>query len=462
MSSHREAPGISKDPVADNTDLYAFVSPDLPNTVTIIANFIPLEAPASGPNFWEFGDDVLYEIHIDNDADALAEITYQFRFTTTLQNPNTFLYNTGPIGSNTDPNFNRRQTYSVTRVRASEPNSVGTVLGSNLSCPPVNVGVRSISNYGALANAAIYNLPSGETVFAGQRIEGFYVDLGSIFDLAALRPFNSAHLIHPPNNAPGVNATANVNVHSIAIQIPKTMLTPDGSNPSNQADQKSVIGVWATASRYKTLVRGDNTELGPWVQVSRLGNPLFNEVLVPMSKKDAWNLAPPSADSNYASGVTHPELQGLLPVLYPGVFPNLAAYSKPRADLAAIFLTGIPTGVVSGFQNYTGSTQADLLRLNMAIAPTTSNPNPLGVVGGDLAGWPNGRRVIDDVATVAIRGVAGVTIPLVDPSYTPDGAASAVSDFMSSQVQTIVTSNRYLNVFPYLGLPLDGYDVPAA
>jgi hypothetical protein len=189
---------------------------------------------------------------------------------------------------------------------------------------------------------------------------------------------------------------------------------------------------------------------GPWEQVSRLANPLFNEVLVPMAEKDLWNRVPPTDDHEFAQYVNKPELQGLLPVLYPGVFPHLAKYKKPRADLHAILLTGIPSGVVSGFQNYTGAVEADLLRLNLAIKPT-KNPNALGVVGGDLAGFPNGRRPEDDVVTIELRAIAGLTIPLVDPSYKPDGAASVVTDGTKN------TNDALLGHFPYLGLPGGGY-----
>ena len=178
--------------------------------------------------------------------------------------------------------------------------------------------------------------------------------------------------------------------------------------------------------------------------------PLFNEVIVPMADKDHWNAVPPSLDHAFAKYVSKPELAGLLPVLYPGVFPHLAAYTKPRADLLAILLTGIPTGVVSGFQNYTGTTQADMLRLNVAVPPA-SNPNSLGLLAGDPAGFPNGRRVTDDVTTVELRAIAGLTIPLVDPSFTTDGAASLVTD------GTTNTNSAYLTRFPYLGTPAGGY-----
>ena len=452
MSSHREAPSISKDPVADSTDLYAFVSPDHPDTVTLIANYIPLEVPAGGPNFYEFGDDVLYEIKIDNDADASENITYGLRFTTVLRNPNTFLYNTGPIGRLDSANWNRRQFYSVERV----VNGKSTVLGEGLACPPVNIGPRSTPNYAALAQAAVHTLPGGVKVFAGQRREGFFVDLGSIFDLGDLRPFQSLHLLPSPDAA-GVDTLKNSNVHTIAIQVPKTQLARGGFDPTIVADARSVIGVWTSASRQKVQILKDERKIesGPWVQVSRLGNPLVNEVIIPMAQKDRWNSTQPYADSEFLGYVANPELAGLLPVLYPGVFPNLAAYSKPRADLEAILLTGIPSGVVTGFQNFTGTTPADMLRLNMAIPPSAT-PNPIGLVAGDAAGFPNGRRVFDDVTTIEIRAIAGVTIPLVDPTFTRDAAASAVTDGITPG------TDRYINEFPYLGVPLDGYHVPAS
>jgi hypothetical protein len=455
MSSHREAPAISRDPVADNTDTYAFVSPDDPSTVTIIANYLPLEAPFGGPNFFEFGDDVRYEIHIDNDADGQPEITYEFEFETEVRNPNTFLYNTGPIESIGSANWNRRQFYSVTRVKGGKRK----VLASHLACPPCNIGPASTPDYDTLASQAVHSIDGGHTVFAGQRLEGFYVDLGAIFDLGDLRPFQNLH-IAAMAKAPGVNATNDFGVHSIALKIPKHELTSDGSTPTNAMKQRAVIGVWAAASRRHALIReagtGLNHEAGQWVQVSRLGNPRFNEVIVPMGKKDLWNSLPAAADGQFLKYVQHPELASLLPVLYPGVFPKLAGLSAPRADLVAILLTGIPSGIVPGFQNFTGSHYADQLRLNMAIPPTR-DPNALGLIGGDAAGFPNGRRVFDDVVTVELRAIAGATYPLVNKRYTPDAAASLVTDGLKRN------STRYLSRFPYLGTPQGGYQtVPLA
>jgi Domain of unknown function (DUF4331) len=464
MSSHREAPEISKDPVADSSDLYAFVSPDHPDTVTLIANYVPLQLPASGPNFFEFGDDVLYEIHVDSNGDGRPDLTYQFRFRTELRNDKTFLYNTGPIESLDSENWNRRQFYSVTKVDA---HGKSTVLASKLPCPPCNVGPLSIPDYGKLAADAVHKLKSGEKVFAGQRADAFFVDLGAIFDLGTLRPFEDKHLIGKtlfkgPGDA--VNATNGLNVHSIAVQVPTHLVRRDGTKKVRGRDPGAVIGVWTSASRRQVQVRhgdkkNEDIEVGPQVQVSRLGNPLFNEVIVPMSQKDLWNSLPPSEDKRFAGFVSQPELAGLLPVLYPGLFDNLAALNKaktPRADLLAILLTGIPDGIVPEFQNNTGDIQADMLRLNTAIPPAKKE-NAFGVIGGDVAGFPNGRRIADDVVSISLRAIAGATVPLVDETFKADAAATAVEQGLSIKD----VKAKPLAHFPYLPLPFDGFNNPS-
>jgi len=461
MSSHREAPGILKDPVADNTDVYAWVTEN--DTVTIITSYVPVEAPAGGPNFYEFGSDVLYEMHIDNNGDGIAEVKYQFRFESKNFNQNTFLYNTGPITRLDDNTWNRRQFYTVTKLkrrssrrgqlRYSEEFKV-----SGIPCPPCNVGPRSTPNYAALAARAVKDLGNGNKVFAGQRAESFFVDLGSVFDLGTLRPFQDLHLISTPKGT-GVDAIEKVNVHSIVLQVPIKDLTADGSTPRDPLSPKSVIGVWGSASRQTGLYRahGRRHSSGDWRQVSRLGNPLFNEVIVPLARKNEWNSKTPAQDADFEQYVNQPELAKLLPVLYPrNTFPNLKAYTQDRKDLNAILLTGIPKEVgIAGFQNFTGPTKADMLRLNVAIPPSP-NPNRLGLVGGDKAGFPNGRRLTDDVVTVELRAVAGITIPLVDPTFTPDGAANVIED------GTFPPVRQFLDQFPYIGTPYSGYDVPAA
>ena len=460
MSSHREAPAISKDPVADSADLYAFVSPDRTDHVTLIANYVPLQLPSGGPNFFEFGDDVLYEIHVANSGAASADITYQFRFTTEVEDPGTFLYNTGQITSLSSRNWNRKQFYSVTRIDKNGTHN----LAARLPCAPCNVGTHSIPDINKLSHEAVRTLASGETVYCGQRADAFYVDLGSIFDLGDLRPFENYFLL-PGSPRPGVNALAGTNVHTIAIQVPIQRLTSDGSRPTNYKDSRATIGVHTSASRQKASVIGSGST-GPFVQVSRLGNPLVNEVIIPMGEKDYWNGQAPGGDSQFSKYVAHPGLADLLPTLYPKAFPHLKQLNDSgasRADLEAILLTGLPDGVVPGFQNYTGSTQADLLRLNVAVKPSKS-PSLLGLLGGDPAGFPNGRRVFDDVTSIELRAVAGVTYALVDKSYKPDAAAGLLYDVVDPAKTTEAGLARIgvslLDRFPYLTPGWNGFGHP--
>src|SRR6201996_6477456 len=323
MSSHKEAPGIVNDAAADNTDVYAFVSPDDASTVTLIANFVPLEDPDGGPNFFEFGDDVLYQIHVTKPGTVEPNITFQFRFRTEVRNENTFLYNTGPITSLDSANWNRRQFFSMDMVDKHGSHRWVT----NGACPPCNIGPGSTPDYAALAEAAVTRTPDGGKVLAGQRAEGFSVDIGAIFDLGDLRPFQKLNAFNKMPAAPGINSTAAKNIHSIVLQVPKSVLSPKFTGPT---DPRATIGVYASASRQKTRLYntpgpGKVTNVGPFTQISRQANPLFNEVLIPLGKKDLFNSEEPQNDSQFADRVAHPELSSLLPVLYPGVFPHLAA-----------------------------------------------------------------------------------------------------------------------------------------
>src|SRR2546430_1687946 len=399
-SSHREAPLISEDPVADDTDVYVFVSPDRPDTVTMIGNWIPLEEPAGGPNFYKFGQDVRYQFKIDNNGDAVPDIIYEFRFTTQVLNSKTFLYNTGPITSLDDTHFNVRQTYSVARIDHGQRQ----VVASGLSTPPDNIGPRSTPSYDALAAAAVHTLDKdgGAKVFAGQRDDPFFVDLGSVFDLAGLRPFNQAHLVKQPK-ASGVDGVGGYNVHSIALQVPIDRLTANGQKPSGPNDPNAVLGIWSQTERRKTKVLGkagaQPKTSGDWVSVSRLGAPLVNEVVIPLGQKDRFNASVPAKDAQFLSFVQNPEPAQLIPVLYPGVTVPPA----PRSDLVSSFLTDIP-----GLNMVPGGKPAEYLRLNMAIPPSP-HPRPLGALAGDTAALPNGRRPADDVTDIALRALAGAT-----------------------------------------------------
>jgi hypothetical protein len=256
-------------------------------------------------------------------------------------------------------------------------------------------------------------------------------------------------------------------VHTIAMQIPITQLTLKGIRPTRVSSPSATIGVWGASYRRKMRIMADqnqpSAEAGPWVQVSRLGNPLFNTVLVGQGNKDRWNRSAPSGDSMFASGVTHPELAGLLSRNYPGVFPELAklvASKRARADLAAMLLTGIPSGRVAGFQNHTGTRQSDMLRLNVAVPPTAS-PNPLGLFAGDHAGYPNGRRVGDDVVTILLRAIAGADYQRFVKSFTPDPAATQLTQGVPVPSTGAPGTARFMPAFPYLGIPNDGYNTPA-
>lgn len=410
-SSHREAPGITEDPVADLTDLYGFVSPDKADSTTFIMNVSPFALPAGGPNFHRFGDDVLYEFKVDNNGDAVEDLTYQFRFKTTTRNPGTFLYNTNQVTSLDDPDLNVVQTYSVTEVKRR---GARTVIASNVQAAPANVGPRSMPNYDALANAAVRTTPDGIKVFAGPRDDPFFADLGAIFDLGGLRPFNEAHLIKQPKEA-GRDYLAGFNVNTIAIQIPNARLVA-GDDP--------VVGLWSTTSR--RVGAGES-----WRQVARLGQPLVNEVVVPLGAKDLFNRSHPSKDTQFAGAVLKPELAGLIPVLYPGVKVPTEVKTGlglgGREDIATIFLTGI-----KGVNQPKKVTPSEMLRINTSTK----------------SGFPNGRLLTDDVVDVAIRALAGATDFSPEFKISPNNALGDGVD---------ANDKPALSTFPYVPAPNQGY-----
>ncbi len=458
-SSHREAPLISKDPSVDPTDVYAFVSPDNAAMVTLIANWIPFEEPAGGPNFYHFDESDLarYWIKVDNDGDAICDIGFLFTFTTAIQNPNTFLYNVGPIGSLSDPNYNYRMTYDV--VRYDGPGATDcasgstTTLATGKTMPPDYVGKRSTKPYPPLRTAAIYGLTGGGSVFVGQRDDPFFVDIGSIFDLAGLRPFNPAHVI-PLKATTGKDNVAGFNTHTTALQLPKTALVT-GACDGTAGDTDCVIGVWATSERAATITRSfsDETGSGGWVQVGRLGNPLVNEAVMPLALKDAFNGLDPSSDFAlytdpgpvgvlFNKSVLTPELGILIPVLYPGV----TVPPPPRTDIQTVFLTGIP-----GVNEMTaGYTPAEYLRLNTGIAPTAGicAGKRMGVLAGDAGGFPNGRRLEDDVTDAALRVVAGGYVLTPPFNIAPNNKLSDGVNY---------NDRLCLDSFPYMADPWSGY-----
>jgi hypothetical protein len=408
-SSHREAPLISEDPSADNTDTYAFRSPDAPDTVTIISNYIPGEDPAAGPNWYTFSPSARYVIYADKNGDGKPDITWRFRFKNRA--PVAFLQNT-------------QQEYTVTRLDGKS----SRVVGSGLLTPPDNIGPRSTPGYHALAMAGIHDLNDGSKVFAGQRDDGFFGDIGAAFDLVAIRSGTGA-------SGGGKDFFAGYAVHTVSLQVPLSQLDNGGNH---------VVGVWSASERPVTKVtlaksRGRKvlqTTTG-WKQVSRLGEPLINELLIPTELKDKWNASTPDKDKQFEQYYSSPVLAKLLNQLYPQFGPFT---ETNRTDLVSVLLTGLKEPNL----NYTGTTLADEIRLNLAIAPTApvGHGNRLGVLGGDLAGYPNGRRLEDDVIDISERAVGGVLI----------GHSLPLGDGVDGN------DVPYLATFPYQADPFSGYE----
>jgi len=446
-SSHGEAPLISMDRYADNTDTYAFrsVEPGRDGFVTLIANFIPFQEPSGGPQWYRFDDTVLYEIKIDNTGDGNEDITYQFEFTTRTVNGDTILgmsavNENGVISTLNDADYNMPQTYTVRRIDRTF-NRRGRVLATGLTVPPANIGPRVTPDYEQnLGQPAVYPLSDGGKVFAGQRDEYFYIDVGGVFDAINLRSIGANG---------GVDTTQGFNVSTIAIEVPIEDLTRTRTVPSGPTASDAVIGVWSTASRRSTRVINPSqiVDSGPWRQVSRLGNPLVNEVVIPLRLKDAFNSLSPVDDAVAAPFVLDPELARLMQLVF-GI--NIPA--PPRNDLVSIFATGIPVNPITG-PNYTtflsDGQPHEYLRLNVAIPITPiGSINRLGLLGGDVAGFPNGRRVHDDVTDIALRAVAGGT-PFTPATNVPPN--NALGDGVSANPE-----GPLLTRFPYLRPPNPG------
>jgi hypothetical protein len=401
-SSHREAPLISGMAPYDNVDVYAFVSPDKPDTTTFIANFWPFEEPAGGPNFFKFATDARYEIHVDNDGDSLAEYTYRFTFKDTYRNRNTFLYNTGPVRSLDDPNLNFRQFYDLSLITRHGGAVTGhRVLASNVPVAPSNVGQASMPNYRGLRQQAIRNLPSGASTFAGQSDAPFALDL-RIFDL--LYGGNLKEV--------GNDSLRGFNEQSIALQIPTRALTKQG---------QPILGIYSSVSKQSAS--------GEYVQVSRLGMPLVNEVVIPLKDKDKFNASVPWHDAQFLQYVTNPEVPRLIQQIY-----KIPAPATPRNDLVQVFLTGVP-----GLNKPPNVRPAELMRLNTSIPPS-QNPKRLGVLEGDKAGYPNGRRLENDVVDITLQVAEGELVG------KPNDLGDAVN----------ANDVPFEKNFPYVGMPTSG------
>ena len=424
-SSHREAPIVAGDPQIDGTDTYAFTSPDKPDSVTVVANFDPFQLPPGGPNFNPFSNDARYNIKIDTNGDAKPDLTYRFTFSGGFVDKKTFLYNTGVVNNINDATLNFKQNYKVELVGAD--GAVKSTVVAKGRAAPANVGVASMPNYGQLRAQALATGQGtdGTRAFAGPADDPFFLDL-RVFDL----------LYGGDLSETGNPVLTGLNVSSLAVQIPKSVLAANG------LDASKVIGVHTTSERQAQIaINADGTRKpsGDWVQVSRLGNPLVNEVVSSVELKDAFNALPPEKDASVpglVARVTDPEVPKLIEKIY-----KIPAPAAPRNDLVAVFLTGI-----KGLNQPTKPTPSEMMRLNTST-PVTPNPNRLGVLAGDTGGFPNGRRLTDDVVDIEVQTLEGAiqadgSIKLVQALAKGDGVDNNDVAFQSS--------------FPYVALPHPG------
>ncbi len=507
-SSHREAPTISGAPKVDATDFYMFRSyePGRADFVTLIANYVPLQAPYGGPNYFTLDNDAIYEIHIDNNGDAVEDLTFQFNFDTALQGGTGIALNVGgqnvaiplrqagaiaaAVGS---PSINESESYTVDLIRGDrrtgQKRAMSNGNGRTFVKPIDNIGNKSIPNYPTYANRHIVpiRMPGCDTpgrVFVGQRAEAFAVNLGEVFDLVNLVPIQGAASSSWPqydvaSPFPGgiVQDRANddlvgeFNITSLALELPISCLIGDGNG---------VIGGWTTASLPTTQVHnllpaynGATTDSGGFTQVSRLSNPLVNELVIGLKDKDLFNSAVPTQDGALATYVTNPSLPALLDLLFRsavGSPTNIAPSNFPRNDLVTAFLTGFPG--VNQMSTVTGS---EMLRLNTGFPVTLrANQNTFGLVAEDLAGFPNGRRPADDTVDIALRVVMGALchpLPLGAELGVPGAVENTPSDFVNLGLCTPsqapvgtapftdgapIRATELLDRFPYLNNPIAG------
>lgn len=408
-SSHREAPLISGQPQYDNTDVYAFVSPDKPDTTTLVANWVPFEEPAGGPNFYPFPEDAQYDVHIDSDGDAQGDLLYRWTFDTRTRNGDTFLYNTGEVTSLDDPDLNVTQTYDIDLLRLKDQEVVSTKkIADDLPIAPSHVGKASMPDYGKLRDQAVRKLPGGGTSFVGQADDPFFLDL-RVFDLVYGKDLSEV----------GRDTVAGYNVNSVALQVPSAEI--------RQSKDQPTVGIWSTTQRRNAA--------GKWTQVSRLGAPLVNEVVVPMKDKDKFNASAPWNDAQFLPYVQKPELPRIIEKLY-----KIKAPKEPRKDLVSVFLTG-----VKDLNQPPNVRPAEALRLNTSVKPAET-PKRLGVLDGDNAGYPNGRRLSDDVLDISLQVVEGELV----------GQKNDLGDAVDTNDKAFGRS------FPYLALPTAGSRGPVA
>ena len=436
-SSHREAPNILKDPTADNTDVYAFTAPDAPGSLTVVANWIPLADPAGGPNFFPLDENARYYVKIDNSGDGREDVAYRWDFKTKFRNPNSFLYAAPTVDSINDPDLNLVQTYDLYK---EEYNSSGKVIKSrkiadNAPVVPDNVGPKTIPNFAKVEAGGVVPLKGGGKTIVTPADDAFFVDLGAIFDGINIDKPGRPN-IGLGNQGGGKDDVAGYNTKSFVLQVPEREVTRDGKQVSGMNDKTGVVGVWSTTERRSYSVGGRRGHRrDKWVQVSRLGNPLINEVIVPIGKKDKFNRTSPANDAkNFGKFALNPEPARLLNALF-----GLGVQETNRTDIVQALLTGVP-GLTQIGKN---PAAADTLKLNLGVAPA-ANPNRFGVLAGDVAGFPNGRRLADDAVDIELRVIAGAL--LSPPKNFPlgDGVDQNDAPFRAQ--------------FPYVAPAWDGFN----
>src|SRR5215210_5957226 len=436
-SSHREAPSILGDPTADNTDLYAFTAPDAPGSLTIVSNWIPFEDPSSGPYFGKLDPNARYYVKIDNTGDGREDVAYRWQFKQKFRNPGSFLYAAPTVDSVDDPDINFVQTYDVWREKYRKGRLTGERrIARDVPVAPDNVGPKTIPDYAKVSAGAVRSLGNGGKTFVGPADDPFFIDLAVAFDGINIdKPGRPS--IGLGNQGGGKDDVAGYNTHAFVLQVPEAQVTRDGKAVSGAGARNAAIGVWATTERRRITVRRHHRAKARWVQVSRLGNPLINEVVIPIGQKDRFNRTEPADDAkNYGAFVVEPEVAKLLNALF-----GLDVKTTGRTDIVQALLTGVPGLTQIGSK----PAAADTLKLNLGVPPA-SQPNRFGVLAGDVAGFPNGRRLADDVTDIELRVIAGALLkPEEGGKQIPlgDGGDQNDKPFRAS--------------FPYVALPGDGF-----
>jgi hypothetical protein len=439
-SSHREAPGILKDPTADNTDVYAYTAQDAPGSLTVVANWIPLADPAGGPNFFPLDEDARYYIKVDNTGDGYEDVAYRYDFKTRFRNPNSFLYAVPPVNSINDRNLNLVQTYDLYKEEYNKDRKMVSSrrIVDDAPVVPDNVGPKTMPNFAQIEAGGVTPLKGGGKTIVTPANDAFFVDLGTIFDGINLdRPGRPN--IGLGNQGGGKDDVAGYNTKSFVLQVPEREVTRDGKQVSGASAGNAVVGVWSTTERRSDQVLGGSRRGGhrakKWVQVSRLGNPLINEVIIPIGKKDKFNRTSPADDArNFGRFALNPEPARILNALF-----GLGVQETNRTDIVQALLTGVPGLTQIGKD----PAAADTLKLNLGVPPA-AKPNRFGVLAGDVAGFPNGRRLADDVVDIELRVIAGAL--LSPPKNIPLGDGVDQDD------------KPFRAQFPYVGLAGDGFN----